>query len=92
MAGSRRRRGGPSAEGRSAAAAGEAEAAEPQDEQPAGGRKRDGRHLGHRGRGADRADGVNPEAWPADTLARLPDRKTTKVNELLPWRRDAAKG
>jgi transposase len=29
-------------------------------------------------------NGVNPQAWLADTLARIPDYKITKVNELLP--------
>ncbi|MFC5568382.1 transposase domain-containing protein, partial [Rubellimicrobium aerolatum] len=29
---------------------------------------------------------VDPQAWLADTLARLPDHKITKVGELLPWR------
>ncbi len=32
-------------------------------------------------------NGVNPQAWLADTLARIPDYKITKVDELLPWRR-----
>ena len=31
-------------------------------------------------------NGVDPEAWLAGTLARLPDRKITKLDELLPWR------
>jgi hypothetical protein len=31
-------------------------------------------------------NGVDPQAWLADTLARLPDHKITKVDELLPWR------
>ena len=29
-------------------------------------------------------NGVDPEAWLADTLARLPDHKITRVDELLP--------
>jgi len=29
---------------------------------------------------------VDPNAWVADTLARIPDYKITKVNDLLPWR------
>ena len=29
---------------------------------------------------------VDPQAWLADTLARIPDYKITKVDELLPWR------
>jgi hypothetical protein len=31
---------------------------------------------------------VDPHAWLADTLARIPDYKITKVDELLPWRRN----
>ena len=31
-------------------------------------------------------NGVDPQAWLADTLARLPDHKITRVDELLPWR------
>lgn len=30
-------------------------------------------------------NGVDPEAWLADTLARLPDHKITRIDELLPW-------
>jgi transposase len=30
-------------------------------------------------------NGVDPQAWLADTLARIPDGKITHVNELLPW-------
>jgi transposase len=33
-------------------------------------------------------NGVDPHAWLADTLARMPDHKITKVDELLPWRRN----
>jgi transposase len=29
---------------------------------------------------------VDPHDWLTDTLARIPDYKTTKVNDLLPWR------
>jgi transposase len=29
---------------------------------------------------------VDPHAWLADTLARIPDDKITKVNDLLPWK------
>ncbi len=28
----------------------------------------------------------DPNAWLADTLARIPDHKITNVDELLPWR------
>ena len=30
-------------------------------------------------------NGIDPNAWLADTLARIPDYKITKVDELLPW-------
>ena len=30
---------------------------------------------------------VDPNAWLADTLARIPDYRITKVDDLLPWRR-----
>ena len=30
-------------------------------------------------------NGVDPHAWLADTLARIPDYKINKVDELLPW-------
>jgi transposase len=30
-------------------------------------------------------NGVDPLAWLADTLARLPDHKITRIDELLPW-------
>jgi transposase len=29
---------------------------------------------------------VDPHAWLADTLARIPDYKITRVDELMPWR------
>ena len=29
---------------------------------------------------------VDPNAWLADTIARIPDYKITKVEDLLPWR------
>ena len=29
---------------------------------------------------------VDPNAWLADTLARIPDYKITKVDDLLPWK------
>ena len=31
-------------------------------------------------------NGVDPQAWLADTLARLPDHQITRIDELLPWR------
>jgi transposase len=30
-------------------------------------------------------NGVDTQAWLADTLARISDYKITKVDELLPW-------
>ena len=30
-------------------------------------------------------NGINPQAWLADTLARIPDYKITRVDGLLPW-------
>jgi transposase len=30
-------------------------------------------------------NGVDPQAWLADTLARIPDYKITKVDDLMPW-------
>jgi transposase len=48
-------------------------------------------------RGADRAavmatlimtaklNDIDPQAWLADTLARLPDHPAKRVHELLPW-------
>ena len=30
-------------------------------------------------------NGIDPQAWLADTLARIPDHKITRVDELLPW-------
>ena len=32
---------------------------------------------------------IDPHAWLADTLARIPDYKITKVDDLLPWRWNA---
>jgi hypothetical protein len=29
---------------------------------------------------------VDPHGWLADTLARIPDYKITRLDELLPWR------
>ena len=37
-------------------------------------------------------NGINPEAWLADTLARIPDHKITRVDELMPWRWHGAAG
>ena len=31
-------------------------------------------------------NGVDPQNWLADTLARIPDYKITKVEDLLPWK------
>jgi IS66 C-terminal element len=30
-------------------------------------------------------NGVDPQAWLADRLARIPDHKINRINELLPW-------
>jgi transposase len=30
-------------------------------------------------------NGVDPQAWLADVLARLPDHPVRRINELLPW-------
>jgi transposase len=30
-------------------------------------------------------NGIDPQAWLADTLARIPDGKITRVDDLLPW-------
>jgi len=31
-------------------------------------------------------NGINPQAWLADTLARIPDYKINHVDDLLPWK------
>lgn len=31
-------------------------------------------------------NGVDPQAWLTDTLARIADHKITRIDELLPWR------
>jgi hypothetical protein len=31
-------------------------------------------------------NGVDPQAWLADTIARIPDYKITKVGDLMPWK------
>jgi transposase len=30
-------------------------------------------------------NGVDPRAWLADVLARLPEHPATRIDELLPW-------
>ena len=30
-------------------------------------------------------NGVDPQAWLADVLARLPDHPAKRINDLLPW-------
>ena len=30
--------------------------------------------------------GVDPQAWLADTLARIPDDKINRFDDLLPWK------
>lgn len=32
-------------------------------------------------------NGFDPQAWPADTLACIPDYKIKRVDDLLPWNR-----
>ena len=34
---------------------------------------------------------VDPQAWLADVLARLPDHPASQIEELLPWRWKAAR-
>ncbi|MEO1328273.1 MAG: transposase domain-containing protein [Pseudomonadota bacterium] len=31
-------------------------------------------------------NGVDPQAWLTDTLGRIADHKTTRLDELAPWR------
>jgi hypothetical protein len=31
-------------------------------------------------------NGVDPQAWLTETLARIADHKITRLDELLPWR------
>ena len=28
---------------------------------------------------------IDPQAWLADTLARIPDHKINRIDDLLPW-------
>jgi transposase len=28
---------------------------------------------------------IDPQAWPADVLARLPDHPAKRISDLLPW-------
>jgi len=35
-------------------------------------------------------DNVDPQAWLAHVLARLPDHPAAKIDHLMPWRRKAA--
>ena len=35
-------------------------------------------------------NGVDPQAWLADVLARIPDAKITALDDLLPWNRQTA--
>ena len=36
-------------------------------------------------------NGADPEAWLADTLARIPDHKITRLDELMPWNHPSAR-
>ena len=38
------------------------------------------------GRSTAKLNAVDPHAWLADTLARIPDYKITKVDDLMPWK------
>ena len=31
-------------------------------------------------------NGVDPQAWLTDTLARIPDHKINRIDDLLPWK------
>jgi len=33
-----------------------------------------------------KVNGIHPQAWLADTLARIPDYKINRVDDLLPWK------
>ncbi|MEM6745398.1 MAG: transposase domain-containing protein, partial [Pseudomonadota bacterium] len=35
-------------------------------------------------------NGVDPQAWLADTLARIPDTKITSLDDLMPWNHESA--
>lgn len=37
-----------------------------------------------------RLNGVEPEAWLTDVIARLGDHPTNRIDELLPWQWQAA--
>ena len=32
-----------------------------------------------------KVNGVDPQAWLAETLARIPDHKINRIDDLLPW-------
>ena len=36
--------------------------------------------------GSAKLNGVDPQAWLAEVLGRIADHKTTRIDELLPWR------
>jgi len=36
-------------------------------------------------------NGIDPQAWLADVLARLPDHPAKRIEELLPWHRKAVR-
>ena len=36
-------------------------------------------------------NGADPQAWLADTLARIPDHKITRLDELMPWNHPSAR-
>ena len=37
-------------------------------------------------------NGVDPQAWLADVLKRLPDHSAKRISELLPWNWKAVRG
>jgi len=37
--------------------------------------------------GAERLNDMDPQAWPADVLARIADIPQNRIHELLPWNR-----
>jgi hypothetical protein len=37
-------------------------------------------------------NGIDPQAWLTDVLARIPDHKITEIDQLLPWNWAAEQG
>jgi len=42
--------------------------------------------------GTAKLNGIDPQAWLADTLACIPDYKITRVDDLLPWKTPRSSG